>query len=310
MTSDSRTYLDPEVLDRVSGLELKARLIVEGYISGLHKSPFRGFSVEFAEHREYVPGDDMRFLDWKVYGKTDRLYIKRYEEETNLEAQLLVDASGSMSYADVIGDSQRGGKRGPSKFEYSCWAAAALAYMAIHQQDAAGLVLFDEKIRKVVPSSSNKANLRNIIHELDQASPAEGTGIARALAEAGEAVRRRGLVILFSDLMDDPDEILRGLKQVRNRGHEVLLFHVLSHDELTFPFQRLTRFEGIEDLERVTADPVALRDAYLAEVRSFRRRLRRVCLANRIDLVSLDTADALGPVLSAYLAKRAAVRRR
>ena len=307
MTSDSRTYLDPEVLDRVSGLELKARLIVEGYISGLHRSPFRGFSVEFAEHREYVPGDDMRFLDWKVFGKTDRLYIKRYEEETNLEAQLLVDCSASMTYSDIQSD---GSRKGPTKFEYACWAAAALAYLAIHQQDSAGLVLFDEGIRRVVPSSSNKANLRNIIHELEQAKPSEGTGIARALGEAGEAVRRRGLVVLFSDLMDDPDDILRGLKQVRNRGHEVLLFHVLAHDELTFPFQRLTRFEGLEDVAHLTADPVSLRDAYLSEVRAFQRRLRRVCLANRIDLVSLDTSESLGPVLSAYLAKRAAAKGR
>jgi len=301
VTSDSRTYLDPEVLDRISGLELKARLIVEGYISGLHRSPFRGFSVEFAEHREYVPGDDMRFLDWKVYGKTDRLYIKRYEEETNLEAHLVVDASESMSYRSSDGS-------GPSKYEYASWAAAAIAYLCIQQQDSAGLVIFDEKVRTVVRSSSNRGNLGNIIHELEEASPAKGTGIARVLGEAGEAVRPRGLVILFSDLMDDGDEILRGLKQVRNRGHEVLLFHVLAHDETTFPFQRLTRFEGLEGLGRMTADPVALRSAYLAEVDNFRRRLKRVCLANRIDLVSLDTADSLAIVLSAYLAKRAATR--
>ena len=306
MTIDSRTYLDPEVLERVSGLELKARLIVEGYISGLHRSPFRGFSVEFAEHREYVPGDDMRFLDWKVYGKTDRLYIKRYEEETNLGAQILVDCSESMAYSSVQSD---GSKKGASKLEYASWAAAALAYMAIHQQDSAGLVLFDDEIRTVVPASSNKANLRNIIHELEQASPRAGTGISRALSQAGEAVRRRGLVLLFSDLMDDPDEILRGLKQVRNRGHEVLLFHVLAHDELTFPFQRLTRFEGLEDTGQMTADPVSLREAYLTEVRAFQRRLQRVCLANRIDLVTLDTSKPLGPILSAYLAKRAATRK-
>ncbi len=303
MTSDSRTYLDPEVIEKVDGLELKARLIVEGFISGLHKSPFRGFSVEFAEHREYVPGDDMRFLDWKVFGKTDRLYIKRYEEETNLEAHLVVDASESMAYTSRDDN-------GPSKFEYACWSAAALAYLMSQQQDGAGLVLFDEAVRKVVPPASNRAHLGNIIHELETAEPARGTGIARALGEAGEAVRRRGLIILFSDLMDDADEILRGLKQVRHRGHEVLLFHVLAHDEITFPFERLTRFEGMEDLGRVTADPVALRTAYLTEVKEFRRRLKRVCLANRIDLVEMDTSESLGVVLSAYLAKRAAVRRR
>jgi len=300
--------LDPEVIEKVSGLELKARLIVEGFISGLHKSPFRGFSVEFAEHREYVPGDDMRFLDWKVYGKTDRLYIKRYEEETNLEAHLVVDASESMAYRSRSTQSASGW--GPSKFEYACWSAAALAYLMSQQQDGAGLVLFDEKIRKVVPAASNRAHLGNIIHELETAEPSHGTGIARALAEAGEAVRRRGLVVLFSDLMDDGDEILRGLKQVRQRGHEILLFHILSHDEVTFPFERLTRFEGMEDLGHITADPAALRTAYLTEVKEFRRRLRRVCLANRIDLVSMDTSDSLGVVLSAYLAKRAATRSR
>lgn len=303
MTSDSRTYLDPEVIEKISGLELKARMIVEGFISGLHKSPFRGSSVEFAEHREYVPGDDMRFLDWKVYGKTDRLYIKRYEEETNLESHLVVDASASMAYTSRE-------DKGPSKFEYACWSAAALAYLITQQQDGAGLILFDEQVRKVVPARNNRAHLGNIIHELEDAEPAQGTGIARALNEAGEAVRRRGLVVLFSDLMDDGDEILKGLKQVRHRGHEVLLFHVLAHDEVTFPFERLTRFEGMEDLSRITADPVALRTAYLAEVKEFRRRLRRVCLANRIDLVEMNTAESLSVVLQAYLAKRAAVRRR
>ncbi len=303
MTSDSRTYLDPEVIEKISGLELKARLIVEGFISGLHKSPFRGFSVEFAEHREYVPGDDMRFLDWKVFGKTDRLYIKRYEEETNLEAHLVVDASESMAYTSRDG-------KGPSKFEYACWSAASLAHLITQQQDGAGLVLFDEQVRKVVPARNNRAHLGNIIHELESAEPARGTGIARALNEAGEAVRRRGLVILFSDLMDDGDEILKGLKQVRQRGHEVLLFHVLAHDEVTFPFDRLTRFEGMEEVSQITADPVALRTAYLTEVKEFRRRLRRVCLANRIDLVEMDTAESLAVVLQAYLAKRASVRRR
>ncbi len=308
MTTDSRTYLDPEVIQRVAGLELKARMIVEGYVSGLHRSPFRGFSVEFAEHREYVPGDDMRFLDWKVYGKTDRLYIKRYEEETNLEAHLVVDASASMAYTSSKGSGE--GDQSHSKFDYACWSAAALAYLVTKQQDAAGLVLFDETVRKAMQAQSNRAHLRNMITELEAATPAQGTGIARALGEAGEAIRRRGLVILFSDLMDDSDEILRGLKQIRHRGHEVLLFHTLAHDEVTFPFERLTRFEGMEEIAHLVADPVSLRTAYLAEVKAFRRRLRRVCLANRIDLVEMDTADSLGVVLSAYLAKRAAVRKR
>jgi len=294
--------LEPDVIDRIAGLELKARSIVEGYVSGLHRSPFHGFSVEFAEHREYVPGDDIRFLDWKVYGKTDRLYLKRYEEETNLEATLVVDASESMVY-----DSRDG--TGPSKFEYARWCAAALAWLITRQSDAAGLVLFDEHVRKVLPAQSNPAHLRNVIRELETAVPSKATGISRALGEVAEAVRRRGLVVLFSDLLDDGRDVLKGLKQLRQRGHEVLLFHILAHDEVTFPFQRLTRFEGLEHLPQRVADPMALRAAYLAEVREFRRKLRRVCLANRIDLVELDTSMNLGVVLQAYLAKRAATRR-
>lgn len=303
MTADAQPSLAPEVLNRIAGLELKARHIVEGYVSGLHRSPFHGFSVEFAEHREYVPGDDIRFLDWKVYGKTDRLYIKRYEEETNLEAHLLVDTSESMAY-----DSRDG--EGPSKLEYARWCAAALAWITTRQQDAAGLVLFDEQVRKVLPAQSNTAHLRNLIAELEAARPARATAVARALGEAGEAIRRRGLVVLISDLLDDGREVLRGLKQIRQRGHELLLFHLLARDEVTFPFQRLTRFEGLEAGPTLLADPVALRTAYRREVEEFRRKLRRACLANRIDLVELDTGHDLGVVLQAYLARRAALRQR
>ena len=302
MTSDSRTYLDPEVLDRIAGLELKARHIVEGYVSGLHRSPFRGFSVEFAEHREYVPGDDIRFLDWKVFGKTDRLYIKRYEEETNLEANLVIDASASMQYTD------REDKL-PSKFEYACWAAASLGYLiTMLQRDAAGLVMFDEQVRLALPAKGGPGHFRNMIHEIERAEPDQGTGIGRALAEVSNAVRRRGLVILFSDLMDDMREVVKGLRQIRQR-HEVLLFHVLAEDEISFPFQRLTRFEGLEEELKQVADPAALREAYLTEVKSFRKRLRRICTQNHIDLIEMSTADNLGVVLAAYLARRAARRK-
>ena len=303
MTSNSRPSLDPKILDQIAGLELKARQIVEGYISGLHRSPFHGFSVEFAEHREYVPGDDTRFLDWKVYGRTDRLYIKRYEEETNLEAWLVVDTSASMAYAS-------GEPHSPSKLDYATWSAASLAYMITQQQDAAGLVLFDEKVHDTIPAQSNEAHLRTIFARLEAIKAANPTSSGRALAEVAETVRRRGIIVLFSDLLDDMREVVRGLKQLRSRGHEVVLFHVLAHDEVTFPFERLTRFEGMEETTRLLADPLALRTAYLKEVSSFRRNLRRVCLGNRIDLVELSTADSLGVVLAAYLARRAALRRR
>ena len=301
MTNDFRRYLDPRVLDRIEGLDFKARLIVEGYVSGLHKSPFRGFSVEFAEHREYVPGDDVRFLDWKVFGKSDRLYVKRYEEETNLEAQLVVDVSESMGYGSEEGRH--------TKLDYARWAAAALAYLITQQQDAVGLVLFDDQVRKSLPTGSNPLHLKNVFAALDGAAPSGRTGVGRALRDVAEVLRRRGLVLLFSDLLDDPHEILEGLKQVRHRGHEMVLFHVLDHDEITFPFERLTRFEGLEETLQVVADPAALRTAYLGEVTAFQKQMRRACQANRIDYVTLDTSESLGVALAAYLAKRAARRR-
>jgi uncharacterized protein (DUF58 family) len=289
--------LDPKVLDQLAGLELKARRIVEGYVSGLHRSPFHGFSVEFAEHREYVPGDDLRFLDWKVFGKTDRLYIKRYEEETNLEAHLVVDTSESMGYASRSGD-------GPSKLDYARWAAAALAYLITQQQDAAGLVLFDEEVRRTVPAASSLSHLRTLISLLEPAVPSRGTGTGRALAQVAEAVRRRGLIVLFSDLLDDPHEVARGLKQLRQRGHEVLVFHVLAQDEVTFPFERMTRFEGLESADRLLADPRALREAYLSEFQAFQAEIKSACLASRMDYQVMDTSKPLDVALATYLAQR------
>ena len=301
MTSDPRRYLDPKVLDKIEGLDLKARLIVEGYISGLHKSPFRGFSVEFAEHREYVPGDDIRFLDWKVFGRSDRLYIKRYEDETNLEATLVVDVSASMTY--------QGTSTAHTKLDYARWAGAALAYLVTQQQDAVGLALFDDEVRKTLPTGNNPLHLKNVIGALDQAKPTGSTGLGKALKQVGESLKRRGLVLLFSDLIADPHDVAQGLKQIRNRGHEMILFHVLDRDETTFPFERLTRFVGLEGAEDVVADPEAIRTAYLEEVDGFQRQIRRACHANRIDYVPLDTSESLGTTLSAYLSRRDARRR-
>jgi uncharacterized protein (DUF58 family) len=300
-SSGPRSPLDPEVLDKLAGLELKARAIVEGYVSGLHRSPFRGFSVEFAEHREYVPGDDIRFLDWKVFGRSDRLYIKRYEEETNLEAVVVLDVSASMTY--------RGDGVEHSKLDYARWAAAAIAYLVTQQQDVVGLRLFDDAVRKAIPPGNNPVHLRNLIAALDQAQPTGTTGVGRALKEVGESLERRGLVLLFSDLLDDPQAIAAGLKQIRHRGHEMVLFHVLDPDELHFPFERLTRFVGLEGGPEVIGDPEALRRGYLDEVEAFQKTVRRACHANRIDFVPLETSESLGTTLSAYLAKREARRR-
>jgi uncharacterized protein (DUF58 family) len=298
MADRYRKYLDPEVLNSIASLELKARLIVEGFVSGLHRSPFHGFSVEFAEHREYVPGDDVRFVDWKVYGKSDRYYIKQYEEETNLRAWLFVDASESMGY----------GSGAMTKMEYARHMAAALAYLITQQQDAAGLCLFDSDLRTVVPPASSAGHLRALIQRLTEAEPRGKTEIANALHLASEQIGRRGVVIIVSDLLDRPEDILGAVRRLRHRKHEVILFHLLDRDERTFPFERTTRFEGLEEMPHVMADPAALRTQYLAELEAFTREVSRGCRGNAADFVSVDTQTPLDVTLSTYLASRGKVR--
>jgi uncharacterized protein (DUF58 family) len=293
---DFLQYLDPKILNKISNLELKARLIVEGYISGLHKSPYRGFAVEFAQHREYVPGDDLRYVDWKVYGKSDRYYIKQYEEETNLISYFLLDASASMLYAS--GDM--------SKFDYACHIVASLAYLTLQQQDAVGLYTFDREVRHDLPPSSNPSYLKDIIFRLSKVSPQEKTNMGSVLSELCGRLRKRGLVIILSDFFDDVAPILAGLRRFRHRKHDVIVFHILDHDETEMPLQRLTMFEGLEDIElKIIADPRALRQAYLQEVNGFLREIRSGCMAHRIDYVQLTTNQLLDVALSTYLATRA-----
>ncbi len=294
MAESSRKYLDPDVLNAISGLELKARLIVEGFVSGMHRSPFHGFSVEFAEHREYVPGDDVRFVDWKVYGKSDRYYIKQYEEETNLRCWLLVDCSESMTYAGS----------GMTKLDYARHAAAALAYLITQQQDAVGLVLFDREVRSVLPCAASPGHLRLLTHHLEEASAQGPTGIGDAIHKVAERLGRRSVVLLLSDLLDQSDSVLAALQRLRHHHHEVVLFHILDHDERTFPFEKMTRFEGLEAMPSLMADPAALRTQYLKELDGFTRTLRRHCTANRADLVEMDTKTSLDVALSGYLASR------
>ena len=296
MAESSRKYLDPDVLKAISGLELKARLIVEGFVSGMHRSPFHGFSVEFAEHREYVPGDDIRFVDWKVYGKSDRYYIKQYEEETNLRCWILVDVSESMEYAGESGSM--------SKIEYARHAAAALAYLITQQQDAVGLILFDSDIRSVRPPAASSGHLRALIHDLETAEPGGLTGVSNAVNHAAEQIGRRSVVMVLSDLLDSTDSILSAVRRLRHNKHEVILFHLLDHDERTFPFERMTRFEGMEEMPRVMADPAALRTAYLKELDGFTRAMHHGCLGNRTDFVSLDTRSRLDVALTSYLTSR------
>jgi uncharacterized protein (DUF58 family) len=302
MTEIPTNYLDPRVLDKVARLELRARLVVEGFVTGMHKSPYRGFSVEFAQHREYVPGDDLRHLDWKIYGKSDRYVIKQYEEETNLRAHLFLDQSESMNY---------GSDGTLSKFDYSATACASLAYMIQQQADAVGLTLFDEAVAKQVPPSNTRQSLGHLFAGLEGAKTREQkTKIGTVLHELAGQLKQRGMVMIFSDLFDEPKEVIQGLREIRSRGHDVIVFHVMDHDELEFPFERMTMFEGMEQLPELLCDPKSLRDAYLAEVNGFAEEIRKGCLAQRIDYVRVDTTNPLDVVLTSYLSARSARSKR
>ncbi len=298
--ADERQYLDPKVLAKLERLDLKARLIVEGFISGLHKSPFHGFSVEFAQHREYAPGDDLRRLDWKVYARSDRHYVKEYEEETNLVCYVLLDISESMRYAS-----------GPlSKLEYGSYIAASLVYLMLTQRDSVGLVLFDDAVRRFICDSSNPGHREELIDALENVQPTGKTELGQVLHHMVGQVRRRGMIIVISDLFTNPDRLLAGLKHLRHRRHEVIVFHVLDEYELTFPFQQLTLFKGMEGYPQLFAEPRALREQYLAELGDFCARIRSECVANRIDYQQLSTAQPLDVALSSYLATRMASTRR
>lgn len=302
MTEIPTNYLDPRVLDKVARLELRARLVVEGFVTGMHKSPYRGFSVEFAQHREYVPGDDLRHLDWKIFGKSDRYVIKQYEEETNLRAHLFLDQSESMNY---------GADGTLTKFDYAATACASLAFMIQQQADAVGLTMFDEKVCKQVPPSNTRQSLAHLFSGLEGAKTRDQkTKIGTVLHELAGQLRQRGMVMIFSDLFDEPKDVIQGLREIASRGHDVVVFHVMDHDELEFPFERMTMFEGMEQLPELLCDPKSLRDAYLAEVNGFAEEIRKGCLSQRIDYVRVDTQNPLDIVLTSYLSARAARAKR
>ena len=291
---DPQKYLDPLVLAKVRSLELQARLIVEGYLSGMHKSPYHGFSVEFAQHREYVPGDDIKHVDWKVYGRTGRYYLKQYEEETNLVCWLLVDVSESMQY-----------RSGPvSKYDYACMVAAALAYLILHQQDSVGLATFDDQVRKFIRPSSQPAHLKYLIQVLNQGAAREKTLLAPIFHDLAERIARRALVVVLSDLFDEVADLLAGLKHLRHKRHEVVVFHILDRAELDFPFQEATLFRGLEQYPELLTDPRALRQGYLDELRGFILEVQRGCRGQDIDYVQLRTDTNLGVALSSYLGQR------
>lgn len=291
-------YLSPQTLASIQGLELRARLIVEGYVSGVHHSPYHGLSIEFAEHREYVPGDDLRYVDWKVFGKTDKVYLKQFETETNLVTYLVLDTSESMRYQSA--------GAALSKLEYAKTAAAALAYLVLQQQDSIGLATFDSELRTVVRPSSNSSHLKQILHVMEETAPQRKTATGAILHDLAERFKKRGLVVVFSDLFDNLAATLAGLKHLRHRRHDVIVFHVLDPAELDFPFERVTLFKGMEQLPEVVADPRSIRKAYLEEFGKFVRSVELGCRYQRIDYVQLRTDQPLDLALSSYLASRMA----
>jgi len=289
-------YLDPEILARLEGLQLRARMIVEGYVSGVHRSPYHGFSIEFAEHREYAPGDDLRYVDWKVFGRTDKVYLKQFEEETNQVCHLLLDTSESMRY--------RSDSAAMSKLDYARCVAAALSYLILQQQDSVGLVTFDREVRALVRESSNPSHLKELLHVMEESRPERKTATGPIFHDLAERFKKRGIVVILSDLFDDVDSMMAGLKHFRHRRHDVVLFHVLDPAELEFPFRQLVLFRGLEQLPNVVADPRGLRKAYLKEFDRFVRRVKKGCRMHRIDYVPMRTDQSFDVALSSYLASR------
>lgn len=290
---DSKRFLRPEVTQRIRRLELTARRVVEGFLSGMHRSPYFGQSVEFLQHRQYTAGDEIRHIDWKVYARQDRLHVKQYEEETNLRLHLLVDRSGSMAY----------GEGEANKFDYSASLAASLAYLAIRQQDATGLFTFDSRVRDVLPAKSNRFQLNRILQSLLTVGAEGRTDLPLVAKEVTQTIARRGLVCIISDLLGI-DELVEGLRVLRSRNHDVALFHVLHDDELDFNFSGATRFEGLESVDFLNCNPRALREGYLEAMNEFLEKTRKACGRLSIDYMLVRTSDPLDAVLAKFLAVR------
>ncbi len=287
-------YLDPAIVARLGTIDLKAKTIVEGFLTGLHRSPFKGFSVEFAEYRQYLRGDDLATLDWKIYARTDRHVVKKFEEETNVECHILLDVSRSMGY----------GSHAVTKIEYGSYLAGALAYLMNRQRDAVGLLTFDDRIRELLPCSARPGHLKTLLLALERVSLGVGTDIAKPLADLVQAIRKRGLVVLISDLLDDPDRIIEGLKHFRYRGTDVVVFQVLDPHEISFPFDRPARFRDVESDQEIVAVPAAIRDTYKARLEAMVSNFRTVLGQNGIDYTLLDTSQPLEMALLAYLQTR------
>ena len=287
-------FLDPMVVARMGSMELRARTIVEGFLTGLHQSPYKGFSVEFSEYRQYMPGDDPSTIDWKVYARSDRYYVKKFEKETNLECHLLLDVSGSMGYQS----------EGITKQEYGSYLAGALAYLMNRQHDAVGLMAFDDKIVTHELASARPGHLRRLLATLDRLQVGRSSNLSKPLSRLADALSRRSMVVLISDLLDEPEQIIKGLHHLRFRGTDVIVFHVLDHAELTFPFDRATRFRDLETDDEVMVVPSLVRESYLKEVSDLIALYERELRLAGIDYRLLDTSKPLDFALLSYLGTR------
>ena len=293
----SEQYLKPEVIQTVSRLDLRARFIVEGLLSGLHTSPFQGFSVEFSEHRRYSQGDDPKDIDWLVYAKTDRYYIKKYQAETNITGYLLMDLSESMAYTY---------RQDLTKFDYSICLAAALSYLMVHQQDPVGLVTFDDQIRNSLPARSRRSQLANILALLSQSKPTGTTEIAKNLQRVASMIRHRSLLMIFSDLLTEAEPVISAMRMLRHAGHDIILFHVLDEAEVTFPFSGLVELKDPESGQIQKVDADGMRADYVETLEELRETYRKECRSIGADYVPLDTSMNFGNALLEYLSQRKA----
>jgi uncharacterized protein (DUF58 family) len=294
MSNNTITF-DPSSLAKYGRLAMVARTVVEGFLTGVHKSPYKGFSVEFAEHRQYYPGDEIRHIDWRAYGKTDRYYIKEFEEETNLKAQLLIDASGSMNYRGA----------GLSKFQYAQYIAASLSYLMLHQLDAVGMVIHDTKVRQVIPPRANKKHLLHLLNVLENTTPGGETSMAPLWHDLAGQFKRRGMVIILSDCFDQIGPLMKALQHLRHRRHEVILFHILAPEEIEFPFKKWTQFRNLEITgHKLLVDPNQLRKDYIRNFETFCKQLRDQAGQMQIDYHLLRTDEPVDRALGLYLTKR------
>jgi uncharacterized protein (DUF58 family) len=290
-------YLKPEVINQIKRLDLRAQFVVKGFLQGLHASPFHGFSVEFSEHRRYTTGDDPKDIDWLVFAKTDKYYVKKFEAETNITGYLVMDLSQSMGFTH---------RQELTKFDYGICLAASLCYLMVYQQDPVGLVTFDKQVRDVLPPKSKRTQLGSILAHLTNLKPAGETDIAKSLSQIAAMFRQRSLVMIFSDLLAEPGPVFQSLRRLRHRGHDVILFHILDEAEVSFPYDGMIEFEDPETNEKVVVDATSYRQDYKREIDGFREMYRRECFQTGVDYIPLDTSMQFDKALLEYLLSRRA----